>query len=259
MINSIHIAAFTHTGLYRKRNEDSLFIPGHLITKTAMDNPVFNTITKFPALLAVADGLGGCVAGDVASGEVLRYLGKTTPPPDDEESLMACINGAADHLVSLALKDPALDGFGTTLSGVLVTAGYLFIFSCGDSRVYCSTPDQKRLTLMTKDHSVIQEMIDAGTLSEKEARNHPLGHVITSCLSGGRVTRRPDIRIQKAVPISGSRIVICSDGVWDYGGEEVLKAARTGDLKEASKRMADICFDAGAPDNITFIIADMES
>ena len=113
------------------------------------------------------------------------------------------------------------------------------------------------MTLMTRDHSVIQEMIEEGNLTEKEARSHPLGHVITSCLSGGSRHHPPDIRITQIDALQGLRIIICTDGVWDYGGEKFLEAGHSGNPESAVQRILDICYKAGAPDNITLIIADI--
>lgn len=256
MITRVQIAAYTHTGLYRKRNEDSLLVLDQVIYGVAMEKPTIRTIGTFPIVLAVADGIGGCVAGDIASREVLLSLAGLSPAPGDEETLLRSIYEATEHLERLVTENPALDGFGTTIAGVLITSKELLFFSCGDSRVYYKAPTSSGITLMTKDHSVIQEMIDAGTLTEKEARSHPLGHIITSCLSGSRVRRIPDIRIYTTPVTPGSRIIMCTDGVWDYGGDGFLKAALIDDITIASKEIAKACFNEGAPDNLTYIIAD---
>lgn len=257
MNSSIQIAAYSHTGLYRKRNEDSLLVSDQVISGAVMDNPRLILTDTIPVIFAVADGLGGCVAGDIASREVLRFMAGIIPTPANENELLNCITAATENLDRIARENPALDGLGTTLAGVLVTNEDVFFFSCGDSRVYYRFPGKKDLQLMTKDHSIIQEMIDAGTLHEKDARSHPFGHVITSCLSGGKVARIPDIRISKTERVSGSRIVACTDGIWDYGGEKFLQAARIDDISGAAREIVNCCFDAGAPDNITLIIADI--
>ena len=256
-IERVRIAVFTHTGLYRRRNEDSLLFRDRVIAGISMGNPETHIIDSFPVILAVADGLGGAVAGDVASREVLHCLADA-PAPGNEPALLSTIIRASDHLNQLARRDQAMEGLGTTLAGVLIAPHELVIFSCGDSRVYSSLPERNSLHLITKDHSIIQEMIDSGSLSEDEARKHPLGHVITSCLSGGRNSRRPDIRRYAIVPQPGYRMIICTDGVWDYGGEEFIKASLIQDTDHAAREIVKACFQAAAPDNVTFIIADME-
>jgi len=102
-------------------------------------------------------------------------------------------------------------------------------------------------------------MIEEGTLTEKEARSHPLGHIITSFLSGGRNHHPPDVRITRIEPLDGLRIIICTDGVWDYGGREFLVAGCSGNPISAAQKILDICYEAGAPDNITLIIADIST
>ncbi len=256
-MHSLDIAAITNTGLYRKRNEDSLLVGRDVLASESLAEPVLWRTDVFPVILAVADGIGGSVAGDVASREVLMCMARP-PCPDWEESLHDRIHTARNHLNHLVKNQPELDGLGTTLAGVLFLPERLNIFSCGDSRVYMRMPGDEAMTCMTKDHSVVQEMIDTGRLTEKEARSHPLGHIITSCLSGGRRRTTLDIRMSTHPIQKGMRLVLCTDGVWDYGGQPFLKAAPKGDPISAVKEILTICYDAGAPDNVTLIIADVE-
>jgi len=256
-MHSLDIAAITNTGLYRKRNEDSLLVGRDVLASESLTVPVLWQTDSFPVILAVADGIGGSVAGDVASREVLMCMARP-PCPDWEESLHDRIHSAQNRLNRLVKNQPDLDGLGTTLAGVLFLPDRLIIFSCGDSRVYMRIPEDRMITCMTKDHSVVQEMIDSGRLTEKEARTHPLGHIITSCLSGGRRRTTRDIRMSTHPIQKGMRFVLCTDGVWDYGGERFLKAASKGDPISAVKEILTICYDAGAPDNATLIIADVE-
>ena len=251
------IAAITNTGLYRRRNEDSLLVGRDVLACVSLTEPKTWRIDSYPVILAVADGIGGSVAGDIASGEVLRCLARPLCP-DREETLHNLIHAAQTHLDHLVETRPDLDGLGTTLAGVLALHDRIIIFSCGDSRVYMNLPGNEGIQCMTKDHSVVQEMIETGRLTEKEARSHPLGHIITSCLSGGRRRSSLDIRMSTHPIQKGTRLVLCTDGVWDYGGELFLKAALRGDPTSATQEILSICYDAGAPDNITLIIADVE-
>ncbi|MDD1724519.1 MAG: protein phosphatase 2C domain-containing protein [Methanospirillum sp.] len=255
MITSLQIAAYTHTGLYRRRNEDSMLVSGRVYSGISMEAPVLSTEGQFPVILAVADGIGGSVAGDVASRSVLEFIA-TRPVPDNEDALKEVVTSSGKHLDHLVRSNPALFGLGTTISGILCSQAGITIFSCGDSRVYLRS-EHGSLTLMTRDHSVVQEMIDAGTLTEEKARSHPFGHIITSCISGGGTSPHPDIRTGEIMPNNGDRVIICTDGVWDYGGSEFLQAAISGDPCTAVSRIRDICMEKGAPDNITLIIGDI--
>jgi len=261
MVMILKIAAVTNTGMYRKRNEDSFLVYPNVVAMESMNEPMYWQIDTVPVLLAVADGVGGSVAGDVASREVLAVLAEL-PCPDGEEALIERIHRAQIHLDQLVLQNMQLEGLGTTLAGVLFIRGMLIVFSCGDSRVYIHNPCDTMgsggmLRCLTRDHSMVQELIEEGQLTEKEARSHPLGHIITSCLSGGRQRHSFDIRVSHHPLYDGMRVVICTDGVWDYGGEEFVAAACFGDPVIATRRVLRVCYDAGAPDNITLIIADL--
>lgn len=256
MIKFLDIAAITNTGLRRKQNEDSLVVGADVLAAVSLQKPVTWKKELFPVIIAVADGIGGSVAGDVASREVLSFMAKV-PCPVDEKSLHDRIVHAQEHLNHLVDNNPDLFGLGTTLAGVLLLSERLIIFSCGDSRVYMRRPGETVMKLITRDHSIVQEMIDSGRLTEKEARSHPSGHIITSCLSGGGVRSTPDIRMTTLSAESGTRMVICTDGVWDYGGDSFIQAVLKGDPVSSAKTVLTICYNAGAPDNLTFIIADL--
>lgn len=255
MITSVQIAAYTHTGLYRKRNEDSMLVSGRVYSGASMEIPVSGIERMLPVILAVADGIGGSVAGDVASRSVLEYIAKGQIP-DNEADLKELVTSSGKYLDMMVFENPALFGLGTTISGIICTQSDIIIFSCGDSRVYLRS-ESGSLMLMTRDHSVVQEMIDAGTLTEEKARSHPFGHIITSCISGGGTSPHPDIRTGRIRPKNGDRIVICTDGVWDYGGTEFMQAAARDDPITAVSHTREICMEKGAPDNITLIIADI--
>lgn len=258
MVTSLQIAAFTHVGLYRRRNEDSVMVGSRVFAGVSMDMPWTGVIGEadLPILMAVADGIGGSVAGDIASRSLLEYLSLQST---DEmiHHLETLLLSGKQHLDSIALKNPHLSGLGTTITGVLCYQDSLLFFSCGDSRGYIRRAGERSLTQVTRDHSIIQEMIEAGTIQEEEARHHPLGHIITSSFSGGNMNNIPEIRFQQLPAFDGDRVVICTDGVWDYGGEQFLRACIRDDPDTAVVRVKDVCMDAGAPDNISIIIADV--
>lgn len=257
MIRSLSVAAITNIGLNRRCNEDSMFVGNKVFAGVSMDTPITENFTNFPVLFSVADGIGGSVAGDLASQTVMRCFSQE-PVPHNEEELRFRILSAERDLDNLVSLNPQLYGLGTTIAGVLYNKSDLVIFSCGDSRVYIYNKRQRSPELITHDHSVIQEMIDAGKLDEEEARLHPLGHIITSCLSGGGPAINPDIRVYHKKPDDDDRLIICTDGVWDYGGEKFLKAVCNFEAPEAAAlQVYKVCMDIGAPDNFTLIIIDL--
>jgi PPM family protein phosphatase len=258
MITSLSITALTNTGLSRRWNEDSMLIGKEVSAGVSMNSPVTVEFYDLPVLLSVADGIGGSVAGDLASHTVMwRFSEGNVPLNEDELKIRVLL--AKKDLESLVLVNPILNGLGTTIAGVLCCTDDLIVFSCGDSRVYLVKPGQELPDLVTRDHSVIQEMIESGSLDKEEARSHPLGHVITSCISGGTSAGHPDLRVHHRKPVDGDRLIICTDGVWDYGGIDFLKAVTDkNQLSEVIMQVYQICMNVGAPDNFTIIIADIK-
>lgn len=141
MIRSLQIATFTNTGQYRRRNEDSLLVGGQVLAGLSMATPQSFFFDSVPVLLAVADGIGGSIAGDVASREVMQQLA-IPPCPDGKHALYERISSLKTFLDHLVRKNPGLFGMGTTLAGVLCKSDELIIFSCGDSRVYLALPER---------------------------------------------------------------------------------------------------------------------
>lgn len=224
----------------------------------SMDVPQCDEICTLPVLLCVADGIGGSIAGDIASQKVMRCFAQD-PVPVNETEIKERLLSAESYLNRLVSENPLLNGLGTTIAGALCDRQTIVIFSCGDSRVYLSRKGQDLPVLVTRDHSVIQEMIDSGKLNEEEARSHPLGHVITSCISGGIAAIHPDMRAYHIEPDDWDRLIICTDGVWDYGGVDFLKAA-VGSISpfETVLKIHTVCMSAGAPDNFTIVISDIK-
>jgi serine/threonine protein phosphatase PrpC len=233
----VEFAGATHVGQVRAVNEDSYL--------TA------------PPVFVVADGMGGYERGDIASAIVVEEFevlaGRTVGPADVEES----ITRARNRIRSLATERVAP---GST---VLVAAyieqsarGYWAIAHEGDSRAYLWRGG--RLTRVTNDHSIVQELVDDGEITEEEARVHPERHVITRAL-GGTGGTGPDFSL---MPVEqASRLLLCSDGLTGELSEQSICRA-LGDQAEADDAVELLVRDAveaGGHDNVTVVIVDVVS
>jgi protein phosphatase len=210
-----------------------------------------------PRLVAVADGVGGATAGEVASGLAIRKL-------------IALANRRIEHPLALELSaavadanaviefvidhDPRLAGMGTTLTAVaLSNDGDYLVANVGDSRTYLHRDG--RLRRLTRDHSLVQALIDRGQLSEEDARRHPQRSVVLEALDG--VPRAlPALQSVKARP--GDRLLLCSDGISDYVSDrQIAQALELRDADAAVQRLARLALTQGGRDNVTAIVADV--
>ncbi|EAR25102.1 protein phosphatase [marine actinobacterium PHSC20C1] len=230
-------AAGTHTGHRRAANEDSY-------------------VARSP-MFAVADGMGGHSAGDLASAAVVERLddaitGDFLPARAVERAL----ERATDY-IGLIAQDSEL-GVGTTVTGVVVTEHHesasFAVFNVGDSRVYCFEDDA--LVQITRDHSVVQDLVEAGAISRGEADDHPDANIITRAI-GFNAAPAPDFWM---VPIhQGQRLLICSDGLTREVPDDELERqlAERRDPAETVSTLLESALDSGGRDNITAIVLDV--
>ncbi len=236
---AVRFAARTDVGLVRSRNEDSGYAGPHL--------------------LAVADGMGGHAGGNVASSLVLARLapldGDSHGSDDALELLAETVAEGNRSLTRAMAADPGLHGMGTTLTALMrCGASGLALVHIGDSRAY-----QLRegvFTQITRDHSFVQSLVDAGRISEAEAEHHPQRSLVTRVLTGAPEDE-PDLSMRQAR--LGDRYLICSDGLSDYVGRETIEeVVRAGaDPTETAERLVDLALRAGAPDNVTCVVGDI--
>lgn len=238
---TISSAAVTHPGLVRETNEDSMLVTDRL--------------------LAVADGLGGHAAGEIASKiavDRLRALAEQeSVHPDDVVSAIADTNRL---IISEGRQHPDHVGMGTTLCGVGVVQAdgseHCIVFNVGDSRVYRYVDDV--LTQVTIDHSEVEELRAAGHISAEDAARHPRRNVVTRCL-GSQASPTPDVWV--FAPARHERYLICSDGltgeVENGAIAEVL--GEHADPGPAASALLEQALAAGGRDNIAVIVVDLDS
>ncbi len=231
----LRYAVRSDLGLVRSNNEDSVYAG--------------------PRLLAIADGMGGHAAGEVASKIVistLEGLDEDRPLGDMMAALRETVEDANRHIADAVRRDPQLDGMGTTLTALRFADARVGLVHVGDSRAYLLRNDT--LTQITHDDTYVQHLVDAGELTPDEAKDHPRKSVILRALSG--VSVEPDISIREAR--AGDRYMLCTDGLSDVvSAETMLDTLEIPSPQEAADRLVDLALRGGGPDNVTVIVADV--
>ncbi|MFD7263282.1 PP2C family protein-serine/threonine phosphatase [Streptomyces sp. NPDC059874] len=238
----VAVTALSHTGLVRDHNEDSLVIGPWTLCGTVTESPqTFLFPLGRPLVVAVADGLGGQPAGEVASALVVRQLASLGPSLEDEESVGDALKLCNGMVYSAADGRPELTAMGTTVAGALVLGESLLSFNVGDSRVYHA--DKGGLRRVSVDDSPPPEPGRRTT------------SLVTQVLGGSRGYH--SVTPHMAVfPLSGDdRYLLCSDGLTDpLPDEEIDGLLRVHDDGKAAFELWKAAIEAGGPDNITLAL-----
>jgi serine/threonine protein phosphatase PrpC len=209
-----------------------------------------------PHFVAVADGVGGNVAGEIASRAVIAVMSRLdgqTPGSDLLSALQSAVDDAHARLAELIAEQPALRGMSTTLTALLVSEGRLGLVHVGDSRGYLLRDSQ--LGQITHDHSFVQGLVDAGEITQEEAVHHPRRSLILRALDGINPVE-VDLRLREARV--GDRYLLCSDGLSDFTtAPTIAEALELPDPQAAADRLVDLALRAGGPDNITVAVVDI--
>jgi PPM family protein phosphatase len=239
MTLALHYALRSDVGLLREGNEDSAYAG--------------------PQLLAIADGMGGHAAGEVASAvaiSAIAPLDRQGLTRSDEmlDALAAAVASARNTLHDMSVADPAVEGMGTTLTAMLWADAQVAVCHIGDSRAYLLR--NRDLWQITRDHTLIQSLVDEGRLSPAAAANHPQRSLIMRALQGS-TDADPDLAMHDA--LLGDRYLLCSDGLTDVVSDEAVHhvLSTVADADEAVDRLIELAIRNGGPDNITCIVADV--
>jgi PPM family protein phosphatase len=238
MTLALRAVAASDQGLVRSNNEDAVFVGTRL--------------------LVVADGMGGLPAGEVASDILVQAVAVVDAMPDTGEplqDLVAALAIANERIEEAVADDDARDGMGTTVTALLLSGERVAALNVGDSRCYLSRDGQ--FTQLTRDDTYVQALVDQGVLTPDDARRHPQRALVTQAVQGGAF--RPAGRM---VPVEvGDRFLLCSDGLSDYVDDEVIAQTlrRHPDRQVCAAELIARTLEAGAPDNVTVIVADVEA
>jgi PPM family protein phosphatase len=234
---AIRYAVRTDIGLEREENEDAAYAGARL--------------------LAVADGMGGHAAGEVASAaviEALKPLDTQVPAGELLNALDHSVRQANRALADLAKANPALTGMGTTLTALLWSGSQLGLVHVGDSRAYLARDGG--VFQITHDHTMVQSLLDDGKITEVEMSSHPQRNLILRALVAQR-DYEPDLELREARP--GDRYLLCSDGLHDVVDDEAIARVLVSveDPDQAARDLIALAIDGGGPDNVTCIVADV--
>ena len=226
-------AARSEVGLVRGHNEDSF--------------------AAEPPLFVVADGMGGHEAGEVASAIAVESVLRAAPGHTDPDALDAAVRQANLAVIEAARDGRGKPGMGTTMTAATIEGDELVVAQVGDSRAYLL--HDGALQRLTRDHSLVAELVQQGRITEEEARYHPQRSVITRAL-GSDPTMRPDVYSLNVV--AGDRLMLCSDGLYS-----MVDDARIADVMRAQPDPQGCCdmlvneaISNGGLDNVTVVVVD---
>jgi PPM family protein phosphatase len=231
----LRYAARSDVGLVRSNNEDSVYAGARL--------------------LALADGMGGHAAGEVASQLViaaLAHLDDDEPGGDLLAKLDSAVRAGNSAIAAQVEMEPDLEGMGTTLTAILFAGNRIGMIHIGDSRGYLLRDGE--LTQITKDDTYVQTLVDEGRLTKDEAHSHPQRSLIMRALTGHEVEPTLTMREVRL----GDRYLLCSDGLSDpVSDETILDALKIPDVTDSADRLIELALRGGGPDNVTVVIADV--
>ncbi len=216
-----------------------------------------DSLLAVPPIFAVADGMGGHAAGDLASDAVVTRLAAAANDGFVTPAAIGLALAQASHDIA-RLDGTALTGAGTTVTGVALTVSgddpYFAVFNVGDSRVYRFLDGE--FEQVTVDHSVVQELVDAGAITRAQAEHHPDSNVITRAV-GFNEPPMPDYWMMSIEP--GLRLLACSDGLTKEVGEDRIHAlVAAGSPPDATAQaLVREALDAGGRDNVTVVVVDV--
>jgi protein phosphatase len=235
----LRVAGRSDVGLVRENNEDSGFIGKNIIL--------------------VADGMGGHAAGELASSTAVAVVARFDNLFSNNKETAASISNIPKQITleikSAISKDQNRSGMGTTLSACLIKNGNLKIVHVGDSRIYLIREHQ--ISLITKDQTYVQSLIDNNEITLEESRTHPQKSLLLQAIDGISEVI-PEI---KEISLElGDRIILCSDGLSNVvPDEEILNAVKSFDNVGAVSSLIEKALENGAPDNVTVVVADVVS
>mgnify|MGYP001825650385 CR=1 FL=1 len=261
---AFEVFGMTDVGLVREHNEDNFMIAnlGDESGPYPGDEMIRGTVSERGVSFAVCDGMGGAAAGEVASHMAVDALFETLrgeEPASDRDSfahrLVESVEEAGHRIFLAAKKDRTRRGMGTTATVAGLVDQVLFIGQVGDSRCYILRDG--RLTLVTKDQSLVNQLIEAGQLTEAEAEAFEHSNIILQALG---TTEHVAVDLTFVELRRGDRILLCSDGLSGLVHDDVIREemACVGSLPQLADRLIDLANAAGGHDNVTCLVADFD-
>lgn len=237
MVLGLRYAARSDVGSVRPGNEDSGYAGSWL--------------------LAVADGMGGHAAGELASAIAVATFAEVADAQLSGEEALSVLGDAVDksseRIADVIAAEPQFQGMGTTFTGLAWLNDRLALVHVGDSRAYRYRDGE--LVQLTRDHTYVQTLVDSGQITPEEAAVHPRRNLIMRAIDGVHAVE-PDLSISDLQ--LGDRYLLCSDGLSGVVGEDVIaRELSSGDPTGAVGRLVDAAIEGGAPDNVTVVVAEV--
>ena len=237
----MRVISRTHVGLVRENNEDALLV-------------------REPYLFAVADGMGGYAAGEIASRSTLKAFEAATYSLRHEQEenigsiILEAFKRANTHVHKMALNNSNYNGMGTTMTALYLPGnGKGYCCHIGDSRLYCFR--EGKLEQITNDHTYVASLLADGKISEEEALVHPQRHMLLQAVG---VDDEIKADLHELDVRENDRLLLCSDGLTDMlRDEEIAGLMAFDDLEEAADQLLEKALDNGGRDNVSLIIIDM--
>lgn len=233
---AFRFAMRTDVGMRRAENQDSY---GYVRSRDA-------------ALFIVADGMGGARGGATASALAIDVIAKSSVNDSgrlSEQSLKSAIEKANKTIFDRARDDENLTGMGTTVVALALFGDRALVAHVGDSRIYLFRGGE--ITRLTRDHTLVQELLESGAISPDQAENHPIAHMLTRSL-GPAGSVEVDARVLTQNVVNGDRFLLCCDGLYNMVTEdEIARVFRDNDLQTAAETLVELANERGGTDNIT--------
>lgn len=271
MTVNVDSAGLSDRGKVRSDNQDHFYIGrlGRFSQTLATSLPAGelpDRLEEAGHIAVVADGMGGHAGGEVASRTaIIVFFHLLFDTPDwvlrvDDDSAQKILDRVTDRYRSLdsllderARVDPNLTGMGTTMTLTYSIGFELFLSHAGDSRAYLCRDGS--LTQLTRDHTRVQEMVDAGMMTREEAATHRLRNVLTNVLGGG--VPLTDVDVHRVHLAAKDSILLCSDGLYDVVKDDEIASilSTSTEASAACRALVDLALSRGAPDNVTVVVS----
>ena len=234
------VYAITDIGRMRPINEDSYYAP-----------------LEGERFCAVADGMGGHNAGEVASAMAVQVFSEQMRKADHitAETLHSAVERANEAVYRQALENEGMSGMGTTFSALAEEGDTAYLAHVGDSRIYLVR--RGAIMQVTTDHTLVEEMVRKGMLTPREARVHPRRNIITRALGTDETGNGDILDMEKE---AGDLYLICSDGLSEYVEEDQMRAVLLSQpLEQAADTLLNLALEGGGRDNISLVLAEVEA
>lgn len=248
---------FTHRGKVRANNEDALLIMDEVVQVEQMSAPAMINCVCDNGLLCIADGMGGHRSGEIASKMALQSISKRWKGWKSPEDIVNSIQEVHLELENYTELHPENKGMGTTIAGLWLNAEHCNVFNVGDSRVYSVQSDG--IQQISKDQSLVWQLVEQGVLSKEEARVHPLRNILLECIGGGRSTSSVEVVVKSLEMKEKQTFLLCSDGLYDALSDEEIAACLLDAKANSVECMFEKYMSRGALDNISVIVVDASS